>query len=175
MKVKTGVPTLYCMQPKQWSTLPLDTLADIGSKSVAAIARSKYVSYVFDGRDQLRLHGFGCWKAIYIVQPLIMAIWCNMSNPFLNIWVHVFPCCSNHYHFYIFGQCYNMFFFFFRTKHWTLNRCCRRRPNFSSWNGRYELMDHWKPRFAFGTRETRWHRIVARWCPLVISKWKYMI
>jgi hypothetical protein len=30
----------------------------------------------------LRLHGFGCWKAIYIVQPLIMAIWCNMSNPF---------------------------------------------------------------------------------------------
>lgn len=82
MKVKTGVPTLYCMQPKQWSTLPLDTLADIGSKSEAAIARSKYVSYVFDGRDQLRLHGFGCWKAIYIVQPLIMAIWCNMSNPF---------------------------------------------------------------------------------------------
>ena len=62
--------------------LGLYTLADIGFKSVAAIARSKYVSYVFDGRDQLRLHGFGCWKAIYVVQPLITAVLCNMSNKF---------------------------------------------------------------------------------------------
>lgn len=144
--------------------LGLYTLADIGFKSVAAIARSKYVSYVFDGRDQLRLHGFGCWKAIYIVQPLITAVWCNMSNKFQYMNT-CFSMLFKSWHLYIFGQCYNMSLFSKRTEQGTLNRCCRRRPNFSSWNGRYELMDHWKPRFAFGTGETRWHRIVARWCP----------